>query len=85
MHAIKCKSNPQVSQGEGRFPDVIDVMIKVISNEGAKILERYENGDMQRKNQRNSRTRNTGGSLPSNTAKLISGGLRFTDRESNSN
>jgi type II secretory pathway pseudopilin PulG len=49
VHAIKCKSNPQVSQGEGRFPDVIDVMIKVISNEGAKILERYENGDMQKK------------------------------------
>jgi prepilin-type N-terminal cleavage/methylation domain-containing protein len=44
MHSLKCKSNPKVNQDEGRFPDVMDVMIKVISNEGARILERYEEG-----------------------------------------
>jgi len=47
-HSLKCKRSPQASPGEGRFPDVIDVMIKVISNEGANILERYENGLMQK-------------------------------------
>ena len=49
-HSFRSKRSPKPIDEEGRFPDCVDVMIRVLSSEGAKILERYEKGLVKKTN-----------------------------------